>query len=160
MKSKDQQFLEEAYQRVREEYDSSQFDPRLNPVDPSNKPVADYKEPKDYLSKLKNQERNAGVSEEPFKSFSSPSKKLGQFYKTKYGKEFIMARSKYSGKVEPHSTTLVRGEDFEDGRYEVEYKITGIDDQGYPLEEPTGKKPKKLTSTQWGVKDVPGGDID
>lgn len=48
MKTQDQQLLEEAYQRIREEYDPSQFDPRLNAVDPSNKSVADYKEPKDF----------------------------------------------------------------------------------------------------------------
>ncbi len=49
MKSKDQQLLEEAYLKMLQErddaYDASQFDPRLNTADPSNRPVADYSEP-------------------------------------------------------------------------------------------------------------------
>jgi len=157
MKSKDQQLLEEAYEQILKE--GQPDDPRLNKADVSNRPVADYSEPKDYVNDLRNRERNAGVEEERPKRTASSGSKLGDVY-TKHGRDFIIARSKYSNKLEPHSTTLVRGEDLEDGRYEVEYKITGVDEKGYPIEEPTGKKIKMRPPTQWGVENVPGGDID
>ena len=45
-----------------QEYDSSQFDPRLNKADVSNRPDhGQYKEPEDDLQNFKNRERNAGL---------------------------------------------------------------------------------------------------
>jgi hypothetical protein len=47
-----------------DEVDSSQFDPRLNKADVSNRPDhSAYKEPEDNLPVLRNQERNAGLDE-------------------------------------------------------------------------------------------------
>ena len=143
-----------------QDYDRSQFDPRGVPSDPSNRRVADYSEPKDYLNDLRNRERNAGVEEtKPSYKSSSYKYKIGDTYK-KYGTEYIIARSTYTKKIGPQLVNFWQGEDLEDGRYSVEYKVTGVDAKGYPISEPTGKKEKLREPTQWGVKDVPGGDID
>ena len=141
-----------------QEYDPSQFDPHLNKADVSNRPDhSQFKEPKDDLNNLRNRERNAGlepVIKPPFKS-SSYKYKIGDTYK-KNGTEFIIARNKYTGKIGPQLVTFLKGED---GKA-VQYKVTGVDDKGYPVSEPTGTHQKLPPSTQWGVKDVPGGDID
>lgn len=68
----------------------------------------------------------------------------------KYGKKFIVAKDRNTGKVGPQAVLYVKGEDLEDGRYEVEYKITGVDSEGYPVSEPTGTKRKLPEPTQWG----------
>lgn len=45
-----------------QEFDPSQFDPRANKADVSNRPDhSQYKEPKDDLQNFKNRERNAGL---------------------------------------------------------------------------------------------------
>jgi hypothetical protein len=49
MKSKDQQLLEEAYQKILKE--GQPDDPRQNAADYSNRPVSDYSEPKDFPKK-------------------------------------------------------------------------------------------------------------
>jgi hypothetical protein len=143
-----------------QDYDRSQFDPRQNTADSSNRRVADYSEPKDNLNDLRNRERNAGVEETPasFKS-SSYKYKIGDVYE-KHGQKYIIARSPYTKKIGPQLVNIQKGEDLEDGRYSVVYKATGVDEKGYPVYEPTGEKRKLREPTQWGVKDVPGGDID
>ena len=156
MKSKDQQFLEEAYDAVKEgKYTTNYGMPKMKS---KAMPLSDFDD--SARQDFRNRERNAGVEETPtpFKS-SSYKYKVGDVYE-KHGRKFIIARSKYTGKLGPQHVEYVQGEDMEDGRYEVVYKITGVDSKGYPISEPTGEKRKLREPTQWGVKDVPGGDID
>jgi hypothetical protein len=140
-----------------QEYDPSQFNPRLNKADVSNRPTPDYSEPKDDLNNLRNRERNAGLEPQTKFRFNSSSYKykIGDTYE-KNGTKFIIARNEYTGRIGPQLVTFLKGGE---GKA-VEYKVTGVDDKGYPISEPTGVHQKLLPPTQWGVKDVPGGDID
>jgi len=154
MKLKDQQLLEEAYLKVNESH------PHANPEThrmPSREPsLASIKAQE---REFHNQERNAGLEDdgEDWKERTrQKDKQPGEpgFIYSKHGRKYIVAKSKLTNKVYPHSVEFSQGEEIDGERYEIFYKITGVDQQGYPISEPTGKKVKMLPSTEWGSKDV------
>lgn len=154
MKSKDQELLEEAYGKVVEMRHPHGM--RELGSKPSNEPSSS--DIKAQEEEERNTERNFGEVEEPVYR-SKPQGELGSVY-SKHGRKYIVVKNKDTGKVGPFPVEFSKGEDVDGERFEVFYKITGVDEEGYPVSEPTGQKKPMLPATQWGVKDVPGGDID
>ena len=156
MKNRHQQLLEEAYTKVLKE--SQPDDPRQNVADYSNRRVADHSEPKDYIHDFKHRERNAGVEEEP-KQYSEPARPVAKPYmvKRKWGAEdwFIKIPEGDPSGIRPGTYELNRPLE----RLDRRFKVVWNKEKGQAEEVDLGEAPKRPV-TQWGVKDVPGGDID
>lgn len=155
MKNRDQQLLEEAYTKVLKE--GRPDDPRQNVADYSNRRVADYSEPKDYLQDFKNRERNAGV-EEP-KQYSDPARPAAKPYmvKRKWGAAdwFIKIPEGDPSGIEPGTYGLNKTMQTSNKQFKIVWNKEKQQAEKVDLGEVS-----MPPVTQWGVKDVPGGDID
>ena len=148
MKSKDQQLLEEAYQTISEGKYLKDYGMYRNVKHRgvTGDPSLDAREA----------DRNAGVVEQPYRPVPSPAP-VDKPYQNRIGQVHI--------KISPGSETGIRP-----GTYRLDREIYTPDGSAkfkIVWNKETNKAEKidlgpaeKIETTQWGVKDVPGGDID